>query len=184
MPSLNIPLLGSVGETGELAGNDKGWKLMGEVGLGGTGGGTASFVPELERGIAGRFGGFFEGRAVPLLFPSTLGVSFSSGLYDLLLETTCVPFSCVRASLCFVLFSCRFAFSSVSGVVLGDGCLLHLTAVIKGEDRGSPPAPDVTDLNSIVSGSISRSSEDSRPEASPLQWAYDLPCCGDLGGMI
>lgn len=64
------------------------------------------------------------------------------------------------------------------------GCLLHLTAVIRGDDRGSPPAPDVTDLNSIVSGSISRSSDDKRPEASPLQWAYDLPCWGDLGGMI
>lgn len=176
MLSLKIPLLGSVGETGELAGSDKGWRLVGEVGLGGTGGGMANFVPELERGMGGKLGGFFVGRAVPLLFPSTLGVPFSSRMYVLSLEITCTPFSCVRSLFCFGLFSCLLIFSSVCGAVMGSGCLLYRTAVIRGDERGNPPAPDVTDLNSMVSGSISRSSEDRRPEASPLQWAYDLPC--------
>lgn len=175
MLSLKIPLLGSVGETGELAGSDKGWKLVGDVGLGGTGGGTASFVPELEQGIEGRFSGLFVGWAVPWLFPSTLGVSFSTGICALSLETTSTPFSSLRSLFCFGLYSCG---------VMGDVCLLHRTAVIRGDDRGSPPAPDVTDLNSMVSGSISRSSEDRRPETSPLQWAYDRPCWGDLGGMV
>lgn len=79
MLSLNIPLLGSVGETGELAGIDKGWKVVGEVGFEGTGGGIANFEPELERGIGGRFGGFFEGRMVPLFFLLSLSASLSSG---------------------------------------------------------------------------------------------------------
>lgn len=47
--------------TGELAGNDRGWKVVGEVGLGDTGGGIANFVPELERGIGSGFGGFLVG---------------------------------------------------------------------------------------------------------------------------
>lgn len=42
-----ILLFGSVGETGELPGRDKGWKLV-EVGFGGTGGGPAGFVPGLD----------------------------------------------------------------------------------------------------------------------------------------
>jgi len=141
------------------------------------------FVPELERGIRGRFGGFFMGTAVPFIFPSTL-VSFSSDMNALSLETTCAPVSCVRSLFFFGPFSCLFVFSSVCSAVMGSGCLLQRTAVIRADVRGSPPAPDVTDLNSMVSGSISKSSDDKRPEESPLQWAYDLPCWGDLGGMI
>lgn len=71
MLSINVPLLGSVGETGELAGIDKRWKLTGDVGFGGTSGG-ASFEPELERGMGGRFVGFLVGGVVPLLVPAVL----------------------------------------------------------------------------------------------------------------
>lgn len=119
-----------------------------------------------------------------MVFSSSLGVSLSHGEYALSLETTPAPLSCLRSLVFFALFSCFFVFSSVSGLVVGSGCLLHRTALIRGDETGSPPAPDVTDLNSMVSGSISRSSEGRRPVASPLQWTYDLPCCGDLGGMI
>lgn len=150
--------------------------MLGEVGLGGTGGGIVSLVPELERVIGVRLAGLFVSRSVPLVFPSASGICDSSGMYFSFLETARAPFS--RSLLCFVLLSCLFVFSSSCD----SDCLLYRTAVIKDDDIGNPP--DVTDLNSMVSGSISRSSDDKRPEASPLHWAYDLPCWGDLGGMI
>lgn len=177
MLSLKIPLSGSVGETGELAGSDKGWKFVAAIGFGGTGGGMASFVPELLRGIVDGFGEFFVLRAVSLLLSLQASLSFAA--HDLLKEVTCVS---ILSLFCFGAFSCFFDFSSVC--CTGCTSLVHRTAVIRFDEGASPPPPEVTDLNSMVSGSISRSSDDSRPEASPLQWAYDLPCLGDLGGII
>lgn len=135
------------------------------MGFGGTGGGTASFVPELERVIETKFCGFFTSWSLSFLRP-TLDTAFSSGMHGLSLGMAWPPFSHTNSLLRFGLLSCLLIFSSALTVVAGGGCLLHLTAVIRAGDRGNPP--EVTDLNSIVSGSISRSSEDKRPEASPL----------------
>lgn len=180
MLSVKIPLFGSVGETGELAGSDKGWKFVAAVGFGGTGGGMASFAPELLRGIAGGSCDVFAVKAISL--PSwSLQASLSSAPRGLLKDVTCVS---ILSLLSFVTISCFFACSSVCGVCAGCRSLVHRTAVIRFDDRARPPPPAVTDLNSMVSGSISRRSDDSRPEAFPLQWAYDLPCLGDLGGII
>lgn len=57
MPSLNT-FIGSLGETGVLAGRERGHRSMGDMGLGDTGGGCF----KLEKDISGKVGCFFVAR--------------------------------------------------------------------------------------------------------------------------